>query len=197
MGAFIGTGLAFIIGTTAFLSAACYGKGTNCESLPDALVMSAPLPAWVLGALLAFHASASQVRQQYIVELEEMLAYRPHISYRRYPRFTTLQLGLYQPSKETVSPFALSVLTLTTPIFVVVAFTIFVVWTIGSGAGLSQALQVVASTIYLAIFALNLWVIGWVMRNVEFLHEQAEAKLEDTGRARQDRNAPDRSGSAS
>lgn len=187
IGAFIGTGLAFIIGTTAFLSATCYGKDPNCGSLPDALVMAAPLPAWVLGALLAFHASASQVRQQYIVELEERISRRTDSSYRRYPRFTTLQLGMYQPSPEARSPFALSMLTLATPIVVVVAFTVFVVWTIGSGAGLPLGLQIVASSIYATILILNLWVIVWIVNHIPFLHARAEAKLVEAGRDRNDR----------
>ena len=150
------------------------------------LVAFAPLPAWVLGALLAFHASASQVRQQYIVELEEEMARQGDgtTSYRRYPRFTTLQMGLYLPSSGSMGPFLLSVLTLITPLIVVLAYSIFVIWTIGTGAGLSLGLQIAASVVYAAILTLSLWVIGWVMGHTEFLHHRAESKLQDAGKER-------------
>lgn len=191
IGAFIGTGLAFIIGTTAFLSSACYSKPTGCNSLPDALVGLAPLPAWVLGSLLIFNVATSQLRQQYIVELEEEIA-RRGASYRRYPRFTALQLGFYQPSPDGIrkslwAPL-LARITALTPVILILAFSAFAIWGAGDKAGVPLWMQILATIVYVAIGGLSVGAAVWAGGNADQMHQWAEERLRAQGKQRASRS---------
>jgi len=186
--ALVATGLTFIVAATAFLS------GGSGAKLSPWLVSLIPIPAWILAGLVTFHVAASQLRQSYIMDLEERLSHERTGGYRRYPRFTALHQGLYKPSHEGVarnlSVVVLSRVTGSAPVAVILLFTGYVVWSVGDKVDLSDCWQIVASTAYGALAALNLRVSFWAATRHDDLHRWAEHDLEHLGSWRSSAAAP-------
>ncbi len=177
-----GTGLAFIIATTAYLN----GQG-RAHHLPDWLALGAAVPVWSLIGLIIYQVAASGLRMRYIMHLESLLTGSlSEADPKTFPRYIALHHGLYESGGPLRNPahVSLAIITFLSPLALGVLFTCFVMTDVARDIGARPGVVIGYRIFYCVVAFLNTWVLlvanyGMTDRRKRKLNSWADSKLNE------------------